>query len=267
MPSTYNRALVASILGQIEEAIDTIRTRTRDIQSPEDFTATPEGREKLDGVCMLFMAIGEALKRVDRMTDGALLARHPEVDWKGAMGFRDIIAHQYFDIDPENRSTGSSRTTSPCLQPQSKTCSHTSSVRHSERRHYPRAGCQQASRAKNIREFCGRPMSAPNSDVRASPIDPQPARRRSRGSPVRPLTSSNGQPPPGDVLLRQPLPRRSRLGAESGDEPGRRHPCLDTDDHTPRGLAGSCSRSVGVTCLTSSTSIGAAGRSGSDISR
>ncbi|MGF1615733.1 MAG: DUF86 domain-containing protein [Gammaproteobacteria bacterium] len=101
MPSTYNRALVASILGQIEEAIDTIRTRTRDIQSPEDFTATPEGREKLDGVCMLFMAIGEALKRVDQMTDGALLARHPEVDWKGAMGFRDIIAHQYFDIDPE----------------------------------------------------------------------------------------------------------------------------------------------------------------------
>jgi uncharacterized protein with HEPN domain len=50
---------------------------------------------------MLFMAVGEALKRVDRMTEGVLLARHPEVDWKGAIGFRDIIAHQYFDIDPE----------------------------------------------------------------------------------------------------------------------------------------------------------------------
>lgn len=101
MPSTYDRALVASILRQIEEAIDTIRTRTRGIQRPEDFTATPEAREKLDGVCMLFMAVGEALKRVDRMTEGVLLARHPEVDWKGAIGFRDIIAHQYFDIDPE----------------------------------------------------------------------------------------------------------------------------------------------------------------------
>jgi uncharacterized protein with HEPN domain len=93
--------LVGSILGQIEEAIDTIRVRTRSIQSPNDFTATPEGREKLDSVCMLFMAIGEALKRVDRMTDGSLLARHSDVDWKGAIGFRDIIAHQYFDIDPE----------------------------------------------------------------------------------------------------------------------------------------------------------------------
>jgi uncharacterized protein with HEPN domain len=101
MPSTYDAELVGSILGQIEEAIDTIRVRTRSIQRPDDFTATPEGREKLDSVCMLFMAIGEALKRVDRMTEGALLARHPEVDWKGAIGFRDIIAHHYFDIDPE----------------------------------------------------------------------------------------------------------------------------------------------------------------------
>ncbi|RJP85525.1 MAG: DUF86 domain-containing protein [Desulfobacteraceae bacterium] len=24
-----------------------------------------------------------------------------EFDWKGAMGFRDIIAHHYFDIDAE----------------------------------------------------------------------------------------------------------------------------------------------------------------------
>ena len=97
----HDPELVESILGQIDEALDTIRTRTRSIQSPEDFAATPEGREKLDSVCMLFMAIGEALKRIDRMTGGALLARHPEVDWKGAIGFRDIIAHQYFDIDPE----------------------------------------------------------------------------------------------------------------------------------------------------------------------
>ena len=58
MPSTYDDELVGSILGQIEEALDTIRLRTRSIQRPDDFTATPEGREKLDSVCMLFMAIG-----------------------------------------------------------------------------------------------------------------------------------------------------------------------------------------------------------------
>ena len=27
--------------------------------------------------------------------------RYPEIDWKGAMGIRDIIAHHYFDLDGE----------------------------------------------------------------------------------------------------------------------------------------------------------------------
>jgi uncharacterized protein with HEPN domain len=30
-----------------------------------------------------------------------LANQFPEVDWKGAMGFRDVIAHQYFDLDEE----------------------------------------------------------------------------------------------------------------------------------------------------------------------
>ena len=50
---------------------------------------------------MLFMAIGEALKNIDIITGGALLSQYHEIDWKGAMGFRDIIAHHYFDIDAE----------------------------------------------------------------------------------------------------------------------------------------------------------------------
>jgi len=50
---------------------------------------------------MLFMAIGENLKRVDQMTDGSLFEKYPQADWTGAMGFRDVIAHQYFQIDNE----------------------------------------------------------------------------------------------------------------------------------------------------------------------
>jgi len=30
-----------------------------------------------------------------------LLQRYPEVDWKGAMGMRDVISHHYFDLDAE----------------------------------------------------------------------------------------------------------------------------------------------------------------------
>ena len=43
----------------------------------------------------------EALKNIDNITGGALLSQYPKIDWKGAIGFRDIIAHHYFDIDAE----------------------------------------------------------------------------------------------------------------------------------------------------------------------
>ncbi|MBI5483607.1 MAG: DUF86 domain-containing protein [Deltaproteobacteria bacterium] len=97
----YDKDLLVAILGQIEDALEKIKHRTLTITSADDFTDSPQGLEKLDGICMLFLAIGESLKNVDKITDGELLGRYPEIDWKGAIGFRDIIAHHYFDIDAE----------------------------------------------------------------------------------------------------------------------------------------------------------------------
>ena len=57
--------------------------------------------ERLESTCMLLIAIGEGLKGIDKITDKQLLVRYPEIDWKGAMGIRDIIAHHYFDLDGE----------------------------------------------------------------------------------------------------------------------------------------------------------------------
>jgi uncharacterized protein with HEPN domain len=97
----FDKNLVLSILMQIDEALGKIVSRANRIQSADDFIGTPVGMEKLDGICMLFMVIGEALKNIDIITGGVLLSQYPEIDWKGAMGFRDIIAHHYFDIDAE----------------------------------------------------------------------------------------------------------------------------------------------------------------------
>lgn len=55
--------------------------------------------ERLDGIAMLYIAIGESQKNIDKITEGSLLADYPEIDWTGAKGFRDIIARHYFDID------------------------------------------------------------------------------------------------------------------------------------------------------------------------
>ena len=50
---------------------------------------------------MQFLAAGEALKRLEKLEPGLLSARFPAIDWKGAMGFGDVIAHQCFDLDAE----------------------------------------------------------------------------------------------------------------------------------------------------------------------
>lgn len=97
----FDRDLVLSILSQIDEALERIKVRAAPILTSDDFTGSPSGMEKLDSICMLFMAIGEALKNLDKITSGSLLPRYPEIDWKGAIGFRDIIAHHYFDVDAE----------------------------------------------------------------------------------------------------------------------------------------------------------------------
>ncbi len=97
----FDKPLVLSILKQIEDALGKIKSRTSHIHSANDFTDTPAGMEKLDGIFMLFIATGEALKNIDKITEGHLLSKYPEIDWKGAIGFRDIIAHHYFDIDAE----------------------------------------------------------------------------------------------------------------------------------------------------------------------
>ena len=65
------------------------------------YTNTTDGMEKLDGICMLLIAVGESLKNIDKITGKTLLPRYPEIDWKGAKGMRDIISHHYFDIDAE----------------------------------------------------------------------------------------------------------------------------------------------------------------------
>ncbi len=77
----FDRDLVRSILLQVDEAIEKIRARTGHIHTPDYFIGTPEGMEKLDAVAMLFIAIGESLKNIDKITGGTLLAKHPEIDW------------------------------------------------------------------------------------------------------------------------------------------------------------------------------------------
>ena len=97
----YDLTLVGDILTQIYHALQTIETRFASIATPHDFTDNPQGKEKLDSICMLLMAAGESLKQIDKITDKQLFEHYPGIDWKGAKGMRDIIAHHYFDINAD----------------------------------------------------------------------------------------------------------------------------------------------------------------------
>ncbi len=97
----FDEELVCEILSQILEAAGRIERRLTSISSPEDFLSSEEGIDKLDGICMMLIAIGESLKNLDKVTEGTVLAGHPEVDWRGAKGIRDIISHHYFDLNAD----------------------------------------------------------------------------------------------------------------------------------------------------------------------
>lgn len=97
----YDEELVLEVLSQIDRAARKIARRFQNINAPEDFISSDEGLDKLDGICMQLIVIGESLKNLDRITDQTLLARYPQVDWKSAKGMRDVITHHYVDLDEQ----------------------------------------------------------------------------------------------------------------------------------------------------------------------
>jgi uncharacterized protein with HEPN domain len=90
-------ALISALLAALER----IERKAQPLLEDSALLDTEQGRDLLDVICMQFLASGEALKRLEKLYPGLLASRAPHIDWKGAMGFRDVIAHQYFDLDAE----------------------------------------------------------------------------------------------------------------------------------------------------------------------
>ena len=94
----------ARSLEQLEMVLATLQRiprRFARISQPSDFKASEAGIDCMDSICMALIAVGEAFKQIDRHTEGELFARYPQVQWRGTMGLRDVLAHGYFDVDVE----------------------------------------------------------------------------------------------------------------------------------------------------------------------
>ena len=97
----YDPELLVERLRTLLEALMRIPRRFADIAAPSDFYANDAGIDRMDAICMILIATGEELKKIDRRTEGKLLSRYPGVRWRGAMGARDVLAHAYFQVNAE----------------------------------------------------------------------------------------------------------------------------------------------------------------------
>ena len=75
MPYMYDKELTIEILSQISDAVSVAFERFEVVSDVSYFTDTPNGKEKLDSICMLLIAIGESIKNVDKITNRAFKRR------------------------------------------------------------------------------------------------------------------------------------------------------------------------------------------------
>lgn len=97
----FDRKVVFAELDLLIEAVDAVMMRTAHIQDVNDSLLTETEVILLDSVCMKLIAIGEGVKKLDKITGKMFLPRYPKIEWKGVMAMRDIIVHHYFEVDAE----------------------------------------------------------------------------------------------------------------------------------------------------------------------
>ena len=97
----FDEEIALDSLKKIRGTIDLILERASHVENPNDLLCSPGGMLLLDAICMNLIVLGEAVKGLDKLTDGQLLPKFPEVYWQGIMKMRDKIAHHYFEIDAD----------------------------------------------------------------------------------------------------------------------------------------------------------------------
>lgn len=97
----YDRSLLFEKLLQIDEALDRIERRFSSITTVDYFLDSEKGLDMLDSIAMMLIPIGENFKKIDKDTKGTLLMDYQNINWSGVKGIRDVLSHQYFNIDAE----------------------------------------------------------------------------------------------------------------------------------------------------------------------
>ncbi|MCU0288329.1 MAG: DUF86 domain-containing protein [Acidobacteria bacterium] len=77
----------------VANAIDKIEKYTRNL----DYETFCENEMIIDAVVRNFEVIGEAMNNIPEK----IMEKYPDVEWSEAVGFRNVLIHNYFGLDNE----------------------------------------------------------------------------------------------------------------------------------------------------------------------
>ncbi len=96
---SWPKEIVKDKLSLVLESIAFIEDWGKDYKTEEDFACTPLGMAMLDASIMRLQVIGESIRAIDDMTGKELLVRYSAVPWKKIIGLRNIISHEYANVN------------------------------------------------------------------------------------------------------------------------------------------------------------------------
>lgn len=97
---SISKEILIDLLELILEKATLVINRNQSITCAQDFLTSPDRMEKFDAACMLIQVVGETAKKIDDRTSSLLFAHYPQVYWRGVFGCRNIISHEYGNVDP-----------------------------------------------------------------------------------------------------------------------------------------------------------------------
>ncbi len=92
--------LIFNILNDIQDSIEIILQRTKEINTAEDFLENDYNLTIYDSVVMRLQVIGELIKSIQNK-DQNFLKQYNQIDWNEIIRMRDKISHHYLDLDVE----------------------------------------------------------------------------------------------------------------------------------------------------------------------
>jgi len=84
----------------ILDHLNVCEKRFSEIQTAKDFVSSEYGNILLDAIVTRLQAVGENVKRLLKHNT-SLEKKHPNIEWKKIIMFRDFISHHYEKLDYE----------------------------------------------------------------------------------------------------------------------------------------------------------------------